>query len=334
MRLIGIEPKLVVKEEEHVVRRCLLGLLLLFCVSEEAEADLGFQSALDLQVRLAWSHASPGPIDGEMGKNTRIAIKAFQRMRGLDETGEVDAKTHAALQAQGEKPTITEYEITKDDVAGPFLDTIPNDMLEMAKLDHLSYTSPLELLAEKFHMDSDLLQKMNERKSFDRAGTTIRVANVADLKLETKVERIEVDKPAQIVRAYDGDDQLVAVYPATIGSEDTPSPEGQHKVVAIAKNPTYTYDPQKLNFEGVKATEKFTIPPGPNNPVGLVWIDLDAPSYGIHGSPAPSKIRRQNSHGCVRLTNWDALQLADAVQKGVKVDFLADPAKATARNRN
>ena len=161
-----------------MVRLCFLGLLLLFCVSKEAEAEVGLQSAIDLQVRLAWSHASPGPIDGEMGKNTRIAIKAFQRMRGLDETGEVDAKTREALQAQGDKPTVIDYEITKGDVAGPFLDTIPNDMVEMAKLDHLSYTSPLELLAEKFHMDSDLLQKMNEGKSFDRAGTTIRVANV------------------------------------------------------------------------------------------------------------------------------------------------------------
>ena len=307
-------------------RLCLLGLLLL--LSMGAGTKGGFHSAIDLQIRLAWSHASPGPIDGEMGKNTRIAIKEFQRMRGLDETGEVEEKTRTALQAESNKPTVIEYEITEDDVAGPFLDKIPEDMLEMAKLDRLSYNSPVELLAEKFHMDSDLLRKINEGKRFDTAGTVIRVANVADLKLEAKVNRVEVDKTAQIVRAYDEADQLVAAYPATIGSEDTPSPEGQHKVVAIAKNPTYTYDPKKLNFEGVGAAEKFTIQPGPNNPVGAVWIDLNAPSYGIHGSPNPSKIRRQNSHGCVRLTNWDALQLADAVDKGVTVDFVAAPSKA------
>jgi len=175
---------------------------------------------------------------------------------------------------------------------------------------------------------------MNEGKNFDTAGTTIRVANVADLKLETKVARIEIDKTAEIVLAYDDADQLVAAYPATIGSEETPSPQGRHKVVAIAKNPTYTYDPKKLNFEGVQTKEKFTIPPGPNNPVGLVWIALDAPGYGIHGSPNPSKIRRQNSHGCVRLTNWDALQLADQVHKGVRVDFIAAQKKAAVQRTN
>jgi lipoprotein-anchoring transpeptidase ErfK/SrfK len=136
---------------------------------------------------------------------------------------------------------------------------------------------------------------------------------------------LEVDKAAQIVRVYTDADQLVAVYPASIGSEDAPSPEGQHKVVAIAKNPTYTYDPKKLDFKGVRTKEKFTIQPGPNNPVGLVWIDLDAPSYGIHGSPNPSKIRRQESHGCVRLTNWDALELADVIDKGVIVHFVGAP---------
>jgi lipoprotein-anchoring transpeptidase ErfK/SrfK len=317
-----------------VVRLCFVALLLLSCVTFQAEAETGLHSDIDLQVRLAWSHASPGPIDGEMGKNTHIAVKAFQHMQGLDETGEVDEKTLAALQAKGDKPTVTEYEITKADVAGPFLDKIPENMIDMAKLDRLSYTSPLELLAEKFHMDSDLFRKMNEGKNFDTAGTTIRVANVADLKLETKVARIEIDKTAEIVLAYDDADQLVAAYPATIGSEDTPSPQGQHKVVAIAKNPTYTYDPKKLNFEGVQTKEKFTIPPGPNNPVGLVWIALDAPGYGIHGSPNPSKIRRQNSHGCVRLTNWDALQLADRVHKGVRVDFVAAQSKAAVQGTN
>ena len=304
-------------------RPTLLCVLLLFNLA--AKADVSSYPAVDLQVRLAWSHASPGPIDGEMGKNTRTAIKAFQRMRGLKETGELDETTRAALQVQSNKPTVIEYEITENDVAGPFNDKIPEDMVEMAKLERLSYTSPVELLAEKFHMDPDLLRGMNEGKSFDTAGTVIRVGNVADLKLETKVKRVEVDKAAQIVRVYTDADQLVAVYPASIGSEDTPSPEGQHKVVAIAKDPTYTYDPKKLDFKGVQATEKFTIQPGPNNPVGLVWIDLDAPSYGIHGSPNPSKIRRQESHGCVRLTNWDALELADALEVGVTVDFIGAP---------
>ncbi|MEZ5789189.1 MAG: L,D-transpeptidase, partial [Xanthobacteraceae bacterium] len=182
-------------------------------------------------------------------------------------------------------------------------------------------TSPRELLAEKFHMYPDLLQSLNEGKSFDQAGTTIRVANVADLELDADVKRIEVDKKEQTVRAYDADDKLVAAYPSTVGSDDTPSPEGKHKVVRIARGPTYIYDPEKLDFKGVKA-KKFTIPAGPNNPVGMVWIALDAPGYGIHGSPEPTEIRRESSHGCVRLTNWDALQLADAIDEGVPVAFV------------
>jgi lipoprotein-anchoring transpeptidase ErfK/SrfK len=282
---------------------------------------------IDFQVRLAWAHASPGPIDGSMGMNTRAAIKAFQRMRGLDETGELNEQTRQVLESFDGKPTVIEYEISKEDVAGPFLEKIPSDMMEMAKLKRLSYTSPLELLSEKFHMDPDLVQTLNKGRSFDSAGTIIRVANVADLKLTTQVNRIEVDKKVEMVRAYDDGDKLIASYPATIGSDETPSPDGQHKVVAVARNPSYTYDPRKLDFKGIESNEKFTIPPGPNNPVGLVWIDLDAPTYGIHGSPEPAKISRQNSHGCVRLTNWDALELAEAVHKGVEVDFVSGSQK-------
>ena len=232
-----------------------------------------------------------------------------------------DLEIHPAILATIRPHGLVDYKITKDDVDGPFLDNIPNEMVEMAKLDHLSYTSPRELLAEKFHMDPDLLRSLNAGKSFDKAGTTIRVANLADLKLGTAVKRIEVDKKEQTVRAYDDSGKLVAVYPATVGSKDTPSPEGEHKIIRIARNPTYTYDPKKLDFAGVDAQKQFTIPAGPNNPVGKVWIALDAAGYGIHGSPEPTDIRRESSHGCVRLTNWDALQLADAVKKGIPVVF-------------
>lgn len=290
----------------------------------QAHAQSASQSIIDAQVWLDRANASPGPIDGLMGKNTRTAIEAFQRMQGLQETGEFDEQTRAALQSRSDEPTMRDYEISKDDVNGPFLREIPAQMQEMAKLDRLSYTSALELFSEKFHMDPDLLRSLNQGKRFDQAGVTIRVANVEDgQKLQTDVARIEVDKDAQTVRAYDDAGNLVAAYPATVGSDETPSPEGEHKVVAIAENPTYTYDPEKLNFKGVESKKQFTIPPGPNNPVGLVWIDLNAPGYGIHGSPDPTQIRRQSSHGCVRLTNWDALQLAHAVSKGVTVAFVS-----------
>jgi lipoprotein-anchoring transpeptidase ErfK/SrfK len=285
-------------------------------------AETGSQETIDLQVRLSRAHASPGPIDGMMGKNTRNAINAFQRMHGLEPTGERDEETAAKLGSLGNEPTMLDYEITEEDVKGPFLDKIPNKMTEMAKLERLSYTSPLELLAEKFHMDQDLLQSLNPDASFDSAGTTIRVTDLADLSLETAVKRVEVDRERHTVDAYDKADKLVAVYPASIGSDETPSPEGEHEITGIAKEPSYTYNPEKLDFEGIDTDKEFTIAPGPNNPVGLVWIALNAPSYGLHGSPEPEKIRRQQSHGCVRLTNWDALALARVLKPGIPVAFV------------
>ena len=286
--------------------------------AKQPEAE---RNVIDVQVRLTWAHASPGPIDGRSGKNTRSALEAFQRMRGLPVTGKADKATIAALRKDAATPTLVDYEISAGDVNGPFVDDIPASLQDMADLTRLSYSTPLEALAEKFRMDEGLLRRLNHGKDFGRIGTVIRVANVSEGKLEAKITRLEVDKADQTVRAYDDDGSLAAVYPATIGSDDTPSPTGTFKIKTVAKNPTYVYDPKKLNFKGVDAKDKFGIAPGPNNPVGLVWIGL-GDGYGIHGSPEPSRIRRQSSHGCVRLTNWDALELADAVKTGVQVTFV------------
>ena len=282
---------------------------------------------LDLQVRLARMNASPGPIDGRMGQNMRFAISAFQRMRGLTENGRADNRLMEELSPQAGDPTLVDYLITQKDVAGPFLQRLPARLEEMATLKHLGYTSPIEALAEKFHMSEELLKQLNPRSRFS-AGETIKVVNLGNLAL-SPVKRIEVDKQAEAVWVFDAADRLIAAFPATIGSSETPSPEGGHKVISVARNPTYVYDPAKLNFKGVKTRSKLVIPSGPNNPVGVVWIALDAPSYGIHGSPQPGKIRRQESHGCVRLTNWDALQLAAAVKKGVPVEFVDNAGPST-----
>ncbi len=280
------------------------------------------QEIIDLQVRLAKAHASPGVIDGVMGKNTRTAIKGFQRIHNFDPTGELDEKTRERLEAQGNAPTMRDYTLTEADLEGPFLDEVPVRMVEMSELDGLHYTSPLERLAEKFHVDQDLLKSLNPDADFQKPGSVIRVPNLAGLTLESPVQRIEVDKEASTVSVYDSAGKLTAVYPATIGSDETPSPSGEHTIVVIAESPTYHYDPDSLDFDDVPEEKQFTIAPGPNNPVGLVWIGLDAPGYGIHGSPTPSNIRREKSHGCVRLTNWDALTLARAVKKGVPVSFV------------
>jgi lipoprotein-anchoring transpeptidase ErfK/SrfK len=273
------------------------------------------------------AHVSPGEIDGREGDNLTKAIAAFQQSQGLGADGQLDAQTWDDLVASSADPVIVEYEITPADVKGPFTKRIPRKMEQMAHLRHLGYRNTLELLGEKFHMSPALLKALNPRAQFSKAGEPIFVANVAqpDPKrgqaAKGEVAKIQVDKGARVLRAFDRGGRLVAFYPATIGSKEKPAPSGTFKVTGVATNPTYRYNP-KYAFKGVKAKRPFTIAPGPKNPVGLVWIDLSAPSYGIHGTPEPSRISKTSSHGCIRLTNWDALALAAMVRKGTQVDFV------------
>jgi lipoprotein-anchoring transpeptidase ErfK/SrfK len=188
----------------------------------------------------------------------------------------------------------------------------------------LSYTGPRQALAEKFHMSEQLLAVLNPGQRFDRVGTTITVADTSGPSAShpVKAARVEVDKDRQIVRLFDRSNALIGFYPATVGSEEKPSPTGTLKVTAIDHNPTYRYDP-KYQFKGVHSKKPFTIRPGPNNPVGTVWITLSpGEGYGIHGTPDPSKVSKTQSHGCVRLTNWDAESVANEVSKGTPVDFV------------
>jgi lipoprotein-anchoring transpeptidase ErfK/SrfK len=268
--------------------------------------------------RLAFS---PGAIDGRAQENFAKALAAFQQARGLEPTGRLDQETWQQLVDNNSVPALVDYEISDDDVKGPFTPRIPTGMEEMSKLEHLDYTSPEELLAEKFHVAQSLLRELNRGRPLDRAGTTIVVPNVRDARPDGAVARVEVDKANKAVRAFGEDGTLVAFYPATIGSQEKPAPSGTFRIRNVVRNPTYHYDP-KFHFKGVKAQHRFTIRPGPNNPVGVVWIDLSKPSYGIHGTPDPTKIGKTESHGCIRLTNWDALDLAARVHKGVQVAFL------------
>jgi len=229
------------------------------------------------------------------------------------------AALDAALAASG-GPAFIDYTITPEDVAAPMVASVPEDYSEKAKLDHLSYTSVPEMFGERFHMDVGYLAALNPEANFDRAGTIIRVANIGQ-NVAKQVDRIVADKGRKQVRAYDAQGNLVASYPTTIGSGDTPSPSGTHKVARIAFDPEYTYNP-KVNFQQGTNDKVLRIPPGPNGPVGSIWIALDKPTYGIHGTPEPSKIGKTESHGCVRLTNWDAAELAKIVKPGVFVQFL------------
>jgi lipoprotein-anchoring transpeptidase ErfK/SrfK len=264
---------------------------------------------------------SPGVIDGRDGDNYRKALAAFQRQSGLDSTGTLDADTFSALAATSEHPIMADYAITEADVKGPFTKNIPANFEAMAKLPALGYPGPRDELAERFHMSEALLTTLNPGADFARAGTRIVVSDVPQKPRHTRVAKIVIDKNARTLSAFDADGNLVAFYPASIGSTEKPAPSGVFKVTSVAHNPTYHYDP-RFGFKGVKAQHKITIRPGPKNPVGVVWIDLSAPSYGIHGTPSPEKIGKTESHGCIRLTNWDALDLAGMVHRGTVVDFV------------
>ncbi|MGB3503708.1 MAG: L,D-transpeptidase [Mesorhizobium sp.] len=273
----------------------------------------------ELQIMLDRAGIGPGVIDGHMGSNVEKALAAYNELTGDNlRTTDVAAIT-AALDERGGQPFV-DYTITQEDSAGPYVASIPADYGEKAQLEAMSYTSTLEMLAERFHMSEGYLKELNPGANFSRGGTVIKVANPG-ANVTRQVARIVADKGRTQVRAYDASGRLVVAYPATIGSSDTPSPTGTHTVERVAINPEYTYNP-KINFKQGENHGVLRIPPGPNGPVGSVWIALSKPTYGIHGTPDPSKIGKTNSHGCIRLTNWDAKELAKLVKKGVTVEFM------------
>jgi len=287
--------------------------------------------AIKAEILLARTYFSPGEISGLPGENLTKAIAAFAETQGKT-TSTLDRPLWDKLVSMSADPASVDYTISEADVRGPFLDKIPDKMERMKDLPELSYTSPKEELAEKFHMSPELLSALNPDEKFDVAGRTIAVANIPAKPLPAKVNRIEVDKTRQQLRAFDGDGKLLAFYPATVGSEEKPAPSGTLKVTIIKKNPTYHYNPAYA-FKGVRTTKPFTIKPGPNNPVGTVWIGLTGEGYGIHGTSEPGKVGKTQSHGCVRLTNWDALQLASDVPKGISVEFVGEQNQTDRRHR-
>ncbi|MCM2294172.1 L,D-transpeptidase [Allorhizobium sp. BGMRC 0089] len=272
-----------------------------------------------LQVFLSREGFSPGAIDGRMGQNLEKALQAWEQKSG--ET--LDPKDTNAIMDHLQRDgglAFTTYTITAADAAGPYVASIPEDYSKKAAMPYLGYTSVAEMLAEKFHMDEGYLKALNPGVDFSVPGTTIKVVNLGTSP-SGKVVKIIADKSRKQVFAYGADGQLIAAYPASIGSQDTPSPSGTVSVVRVAFNPTYTYNP-KINFKQGSNDKVLLIPPGPNGPVGSVWIALSKPTYGIHGTPEPSLIGRTQSHGCVRLTNWDATALAKMVSPGVTVEFV------------
>lgn len=278
-----------------------------------AQPDPGL---IRVQILLDRSAFSPGVIDGLAGDNTRQAAAAFRRASGM--TGDaVDADLLRKLAETDRSAAMTSYTLTEADLAGPFSPP-PGDLASQAE-NGVNYTSARERVAERFHITEPLLQALNPDVDFRRAGVRIVVPAVSANALP-EVTRIVVDKTERSLRAFDASNRLVAFYPATIGSTERPAPSGTLSVVGVAKEPDYTYDPAKLSYD--RGPRKVTVPAGPNNPVGSTWIELSRASYGIHGTPDPSKVAKTASNGCIRLTNWDAEQLAAAVRPGVEVRFV------------
>ena len=288
------------------------------------------QGVLNAEVLLARAGFSPGTIDGRDGDNFAKALHAFQQVNGLP-VGRLDAATSQLLAQTSDQPVLTTYVVQPQDLAGPFQPVIPVDYVQMAQLPRLGYRSPRQELAERFRMSEGLLAALNPNADFARPGTTIQVANVTPLpdqdpkapapRQAPKAARIVVDKRNHSVLAFDADNRLLGFFPASIGSAEKPAPSGALEVRSIDYDPDYTYDPA-YGFRGQTAEKKVTVQPGPNNPVGLVWIGLSEKGYGIHGTPDPDSVGKTQSHGCVRLTNWDALTLAGLTRRGTPVEFV------------
>ena len=277
--------------------------------------------AVQTQVMLDRAGYSPGEIDGAIGTGTKRALAAFTKGGGSADALPADA--------------ITTYKITAEDAAGPYTPDIPEDMIEKSKLKSLGYKNILEALGERFHASPNLLKRLNPGAKFAE-GEEIKVPNVLDAAQPNAAPRggpseagspttpegttVTVRKSTSDMTVTDGSGRTLMYAPVTTGSENDPLPLGEWKVNGVQKNPTFHYNP-KLFWDADPTHSKALIPAGPNNPVGMVWVDISKPHYGLHGTPEPATVGKTSSHGCVRLTNWDAMKLATLVKPGTKVVF-------------
>jgi lipoprotein-anchoring transpeptidase ErfK/SrfK len=260
---------------------------------------------------------SCGEIDGRYAANMQRMVKAYQTARGLKVTGTVTPETWTSLR-EDSAPLLATYTVTDKDMAGPFEKT-PADMAERAKMKALVFESVDEALAEKFHTSIAYLKELNKGRKVE-AGKEIVVPNVGGTSAPVKSASIEIDKSQRVLYVLDADKRPVAAFPISIGNEkNDPLPIGTMAIKNEVKNPRFTYNP-KLLKNAPKDAEKVDIAPGPNNPVGSIWLGLTKPHWGIHGTSKPSNVGHSETNGCIHLTNWDAERLSTLAKAGFKVD--------------
>jgi lipoprotein-anchoring transpeptidase ErfK/SrfK len=302
-----------------------------------APANMAVEVALD---RLGFSS---GVIDGKATRFDEAALRGFQVAHDLPETGKLDDATRQAMGDAAQMPATRLVKVPDAFAAGPFIPNLPKETSKQANYEHLSYRNLTEALAERFHTTPETLAALNGGpEATVKAGATIRVPNVADVDLaslgkderdwnrtlvtlgvapnQPKADKVEVSKSRGTLRAYDASGKLLAEFPVTTGSSHDPLPIGDWKILGVSKNPDYHFNP-KLFWDVSDSKKDALLKPGPNGPVGVVWLDLSKEHYGIHGTGEPASIGQSASHGCVRLTNWDAARLAQMVKVGTAVEF-------------
>jgi lipoprotein-anchoring transpeptidase ErfK/SrfK len=311
-------------------------------VAEEAKPPFDADPVFTAQVALDRLGFSSGVIDGKEGKNYSAALEGFQKANDLPVTGQLDEATSQALMRQSPDPATRRVRIPAEFARGPFTPDIPKDPSAQAKLPQLQYRNLVEALAERFHTTPQIFTSLNPPGSRIEAGTVIRVPNIPNVDeaqfgkdergwnetlvrlgvapMQPAIAKVVVDKSEGVLKAFTGNDKLIAQFPATMGSEHDPLPIGTWKIQGVSRNPDFHYNPD-LFWDADANDRAVTFKPGPNGPVGVVWIDISKPHYGIHGTSEPSTIGRAESHGCIRLTNWDAARLAQMVKPGIPAIF-------------